>query len=157
MPADHASRKPHDVPVFHATGRPVCAPYPADVRFELFEFWPSDMLKLFREAGMPRRVPPGLPGCVADDPSEAPRIASPLGHVSYTLRSSKVESIALEAAVAGDVQQVFWFDGAALVGTGLAHDGALAWRPSTAGVHVIRVVDDHGRAAERGVDVELIK
>ncbi len=135
------------------TGRPVCAPYPANVRFELFEFWPSDMLKLFREAGMPRRMPPVLPACVADDPSEAPRIASPLRHVSYTLRQSKVESIALEAAAAGDVRRLFWFDGTALVATGFARDGALAWRPSSGGPHVIRVVDDHGRAAERDVDV----
>ena len=42
-------------------GRPACPPYaPETTRFEVFEFWPSDMLKLFREAGMPRRVPPRI-------------------------------------------------------------------------------------------------
>ena len=35
---------------------PACPPYPAGTRFEVFEFWSSDMLKLFRQAGMPRRI-----------------------------------------------------------------------------------------------------
>jgi penicillin-binding protein 1C len=34
---------------------------PETTRFEVFEFWPSDMLKLFHEAGMPRRTPPAMP------------------------------------------------------------------------------------------------
>jgi hypothetical protein len=38
-----------------------------------------------------------------------------------------------------------------------AGDGALPWRPTTAGVHRIRVVDDHGRPAERDVDVRFIQ
>ena len=71
------------------TGKPGCPPYAPDrTRFEVFEFWSSDMLKLFREAGMPRRTPPALP-CTADDSADAPRIASPLRSVSYTLRRSQ--------------------------------------------------------------------
>jgi len=61
------------------TGRPQCPPYsPETTRFQIFEFWTSDMLKLFREAGLPRRVPPALPSCASEDAAEAPRIASPL-------------------------------------------------------------------------------
>ena len=48
-------------------GRPACPPYPAGTRFEVFEFWSSDMLKLFRQAGMPRRTPPPLPPCATED------------------------------------------------------------------------------------------
>src|SRR6185503_1671144 len=40
------------------TGRPVCAPFAAGTRVEVFEYWSSDMLKLFRQSGMPRRTPP---------------------------------------------------------------------------------------------------
>src|SRR6185369_14464 len=47
-----------------ASGRPACPPYsPDSTRIEVFEFWSSDMRKLFREAGMPRRNPPILPAC----------------------------------------------------------------------------------------------
>jgi penicillin-binding protein 1C len=138
------------------TGRPQCPPYPADTRFDVFEFWSSDMLKLFRQAGMPRRTPPPMPGCAAEDPLDAPRIASPLRGVSYTLRQSAPrEEIALEAHVAADVRNLFWFDGSALIGIQRVTDGALAWRPTTAGVHLVRIVDDHGRSAERQVDVQI--
>jgi penicillin-binding protein 1C len=136
------------------TGRPVCAPYPAATRFEVFEFWPSDMLALFREAGMPRRVPPPLPACAMEDRMEPPRIASPLRNVIYALRdSASPEQITLDASVAADVQRVFWFDGRALIGMREVADGPLSWRPAAAGAHLIRVVDDHGRSAERDLNV----
>jgi penicillin-binding protein 1C len=138
------------------TGRPQCPPYPADTRFEVFEFWSSDMLKLFRQAGMPRRSPPAMPNCTTEDPLDAPRIASPLRGVSYALRrSAPHEEIALEANVAADVRTVFWFDGSALIGVQRIAEGALAWRPTAAGVRLVRIVDDHGRSAERQVDVQI--
>ena len=63
--------------------------------------------------------------------------------------------IALDASAAADVQHVYWFDGNALLGRHRIADGAFGWRPTTAGVHLIRIVDDHGRSAERDVDVEF--
>jgi penicillin-binding protein 1C len=137
------------------TGAPICAPYPAATRFEVFEFWSSDMLTLFREAGMPRRVPPPLPACALDDRMEPPRIASPMRNVSYALRSSTRDAIPLEASVAADVQRLFWFDGNALIGSRTPSDGPLSWRPATAGTRIVRVVDDHGRSADRDVTVTI--
>ncbi|HEX9369137.1 MAG TPA: penicillin-binding protein 1C, partial [Vicinamibacterales bacterium] len=140
------------------TGRPGCTPYVEGTRFEVFEFWPSDMLKLFREAGMPRRTPPPLPACATEDRQEPPRIASPLRNVTYALRlSAPRDGIALDASVAAGVQRVFWFDGSALIGVHGVRDGALPWRPAAAGVHLIRVVDDRGRSAERDVDVQFTR
>ncbi|SPF53657.1 Penicillin-binding protein 1C [Candidatus Sulfopaludibacter sp. SbA4] len=140
-----------------ATGRPACPPYaPGATRLEVFEFWSSDMLKLFREAGMPRRMPPPLPACTVEDSAETPRIASPLLGVTYTLRRSRPDGvIALEANAAADVQNVFWFDGGALIGKLPVRAGALAWRPTVDGAHLIRVIDDHGRAAERDVQLQF--
>ena len=139
------------------TGRPSCPPYSAGTRFEVFEFWSSDMLRLFRQAGLPRRTPPPLPACAANATMvEAPRIASPLRSVSYALRhSAPQEVIALDASAAADVRNVFWFDGSALIGVRPVADGAFPWRPTAAGVHLIRIVDDHGRSAERDVEVQF--
>jgi penicillin-binding protein 1C len=141
------------------TGKPVCPPYsPETTRFEVYEFWTSDMLKLFREAGMPRRLPPAVPDCATDDSAEAPRIASPLRSVSYTLRHSlPSQVIALEASAAADVRDVFWFDGSALIGKVPVSDGALGWRPAAEGAHLLRIIDDHGRAAERDVQVQFTR
>jgi penicillin-binding protein 1C len=88
--------------------------------------------------------------------TDAPRIASPLRNVSYALRRrSRDEVIALEANVAADVRNVFWFDGSALIGQLPVSQGALAWRPGTDGAHLIRIIDDHGRAAERDVQIRF--
>lgn len=138
------------------TGHPSCPPYSAGTRFEVYEFWSSDMLKLFRQGGMPRRTPPPMPSCAVEEPMEAPRIASPLRSVSYALRrSAPQEMIALDASTAADVRKVFWFDGSALLGVRPVAASALPWRPTTAGVHLIRIVDDHGRSAERDVEVQI--
>ena len=138
------------------SGRAVCPPYPSSTRFEVFEFWSSDMLKLFRQAGMPRRVPPPLPGCATENNLDAPRLASPLRGVIYTLRrGSKKDAITLDAGVAGDVQNVFWFDGRGLIARRAVSDGPLEWFPETDGIHLIRVIDDHGRSAEREVRVQF--
>jgi len=110
-------------------------------------------MKLFREAGVPRRAPPRLPDCAADDVSEAPRIASPLRNVTYTLRGAS--AITLESSVAADVRDVFWFDGAALIAKTPVSHGALAWHPAAGGMHLIRAIDDHGRSAERDVEIQF--
>ena len=105
---------------------------------------------------MSRRTPPPLPNCASLDSTDAPRLSSPLRGVRYTLRrSAPQEVIALDASTAADVRRVFWFDGSALIGAQPVEEGALAWRPTTGGVHLIRVVDDHGRSTEREVEVHI--
>ena len=107
---------------------------------------------------MPRRVPPPLPACAAEDSAEIPRVASPLLGVTYTLQRSRPDGvIALDAGAAADVQNLFWFDGGALIGKRRIGEGALAWRPASDGAHLIRVIDDHGRAAERDVQVQFVR
>jgi membrane carboxypeptidase/penicillin-binding protein PbpC len=97
-----------------------------------------------------------MPDCGGDS-GEAPRIASPLRRVTYALRPDPGdEAISLEAATAGDVHDLFWFDGNELIGNG-ASQKALAWRPVAEGMHLIRVIDDHGRVAERDVEVQFTR
>jgi penicillin-binding protein 1C len=139
------------------TGLPACPPYaPNATRQEIFEFWPSDMMKLFREAGMPRRKAPAIPDCAVDDASGMPKIATPLRGVTYTLRhKSGAQTIPLEASTEADVDSVFWFDGAALIARSAVTHGAIPWTPAADGMHLIRVIDDHGRTAERDVSVRF--
>ena len=85
---------------------------------------------------------------------DAPRIFSPLSRVTYALQNVE-QAIQLEAGTAGDVREMFWFDGNDLIGNG-ASQRPLPWRPTAEGMHVIRVIDDHGRAAERDVEVQFV-
>ncbi len=69
--------------------------------------------------------------------------------------TGRPETIPLEASTAADVQTVFWFDGKNLIAKAPAAHGAIPWNPTSDGLHLIRVIDDHGRTAERDVNVQL--
>ncbi len=141
------------------TGEAACPPYDAGyTRQEVFEFWPSDLQRLFEAAGMPRRRPPVAdcrqPGDVALH--EPPRIRSPLTHVTYTLRLSQPgESVPLRASAAGDAKILYWFADQALIGQGPPQT-YLNWRPRKAGTYRLRVTDEWGRSAERIAQVEFV-
>jgi len=137
------------------TGRPTCTPNPTNTtRTDIYEFWPSDMLRLFREAGMPRRTPPKLQcGSFVGD---APQILSPLRDVTYTLRRSRQqENIALNATAAGGVKELYWFAGHTFLGR-VAAQKSLPWRPELDGWYALSVVDDRGQATARDIRVELV-
>lgn len=153
------SRLHRAVAIDSRSGRPVCPPYPTgDIQFRIFEFWPSDMLNLFRRAGMPRRIPPDLPACSSEDSSDGPRITSPLRNVVYTLRQgASSDRIRLEAGVSTEVRGIYWFDGNSLIDRVPANQQALDWRPSSEGVHLIRAIDDFGRMSERDVHVRFLQ
>ncbi len=144
------------------TGLPACPPYdPTSTRLEVFEFWPSDVQRLFREAGLPRRLPPQpAPDCtqataasLVDDP---PRLQSPLAGVVYTLRLSRPEeTIGLQASVGADTETMYWFAGTRYLGNS-RKDAILPWRPGSSGHYELTVVDDQGRSASRSLDVEFM-
>lgn len=139
------------------TGHAVCSAGP-HTRREVFEFWSSDMHRLFQQAGIPRRQPPRLPDCTAADEDAAgdgPRIASPLRGVVYTLRLSRPTTLALQAHATGARTSIFWLDGDSLVGR-VASGDVLPWSPTRAGRHVLRAVDELGRTDVREVVVEVL-
>lgn len=137
------------------TGRPTCAQnQDTNTRREIYEFWSSDMLRLFREAGVPRRPPPKI-NC-ADGGGDAPQILSPLRDVVYSLRRSRSEeNIALHATAGGGVKELHWFAGNAYLGR-VAAQKSLAWRPAQAGWYSLSVVDDRGMSVTRDVRVEIV-
>jgi penicillin-binding protein 1C len=143
------------------SGLAACAPYrEEEVRYETYEFWSSDLQKLFRDAGMPRRTPPNfLPHCAnTQHAGAAPRITQPLRGVTYTLREAKLgeDSVSLNAVTDADASEVFWFADQTFIGR--AKPGsALAWKPPGAGNYLLRAVDDHGRADSRELPVAVVR
>ncbi len=159
-------RSPIDVCQIHrpvliddATGKQVCRETGRRTHVEVIEFWPSDLLRLFAQAGLPRRTPPaGETSCDLTGLASRgvpPRIHSPLRGVVYTLRpgTDAHDTIALQAVTDADAQEVFWFVGGTLLGK--AKSGAsFLWRPEP-GKYVVRAVDDHGRSDTREVTVAV--
>jgi penicillin-binding protein 1C len=142
------------------TGLRACVPGPF-TRPEVFEFWPSDLLRLFQKAGLPRRVPPREDSScdLEQGASEGtpPRITTPQEGVDYTLRvsASGPQTVPLAVVTDADVRRVFWFVDEQLVGTAPRGE-PLHWaaRPGT---YVVRAVDDHGRSDARTLRVRLVR
>jgi penicillin-binding protein 1C len=129
------------------------------MRREVYEFWPSDLARVFAQAGIPRRAPPPGSACaVAVADGSPPRITSPWRATRYTLRLSRPEQrqLTLAATVDADVQRVFWFAGDSYLGSARA-GVPLAWTPDRAGQWRLSVVDDRGRDDSRMVDVVVEK
>ncbi|HEY5283881.1 MAG TPA: penicillin-binding protein 1C [Polyangia bacterium] len=141
-----------------ASGRRVCdqrAHGPS--RREVFEVWPTDMLKLWSAAGLPRKTPPPATlGCQAeqDVPGAPPRITSPLHGVAYTLRPGKGnETLAFLAETDGDAHEVFWYVGKRFAGKAPSGRPWL-WKMEP-GTFVVRAVDDRGRSDAQTLHVEV--
>lgn len=130
----------------------------ANTREEIIEFWSSDMLRLFREAGMPRRVPPTLPAKCSNNHiqviDDKPQITSPLRGVSYTIRLGKPEAIALRASRGGQ-GNIYWFADNSFIAKSEAGAG-IAWLPQKAGHYLLRAVDNAGQSDSREVEVEFV-
>jgi penicillin-binding protein 1C len=130
----------------------------ANTREEIIEFWSSDMLRLFREAGMPRRVPPTLPAKCSNNRiqviDDKPQITSPLRGVSYTIRLGKPEAIALRASRGGQ-GNIYWFADNSFIAKSEAGAG-IAWSPQKAGHYLLRAVDNAGQSDSREVEVEFV-
>ena len=142
-----------EVLVDKATGKRACRH--AGARAEVYEFWPSDLLRLFRQAGIPRRRPPDFaPECgLADRAGRGlpPRITSPLNGVTYHASAAAPGAIPLSAVADADARELFWFADGALVGHALAGK-PLFWTPRP-GRSTVRVVDDQGRGDARDIEV----
>jgi penicillin-binding protein 1C len=141
------------------SGRRACAATTGPTHTEVFEVWPSDLAKLFAQAGLPRRaLPPPAPGCDDVDDTGAgapPKITSPLRGVTYTLRPGKPDGtrVALSAITDGDARELHWFVNQEYVGKAMS--GETIFYEPRPGTFVVRAIDDRGRTDSRELRVEL--
>lgn len=148
------------IPIDKRSGKRACFHDPATSSLEVFEFWPSDLLRIFRQAGVARRTPPAYASdCGLDQQGgggTAPKIGSPSEVITYTLRADRLseERIAFEAVADADVRRLFWFVDNRLVGESTPSETYL-W-PAAAGDYTVTVLDDHGRAATVQVRIRLV-
>lgn len=142
-----------------ATGLAACPPFDGKrTHVDVYEFWPSDLQRVFQQAGMPRRKPPVNPACSGSErvDGSAPGITSPLRGSIYTLRLKQLdeERIPFTATSDADVHALYWFVDDAYIGRSTPSE-SMFWQPHGAGQYTIRVVDDHGRADQRLMQVNL--
>ena len=128
------------------------------LRREVCEFWPTELLSIFRRAGVPRKLPP--PFLPETDPELAartgnpPRIIAPAAGTAYEVLnsgSSRQQGIPLRAKTDADVREVYWFADKNFIGKSAATD-ILSWK-SAPGRYELTALDDHGRAGSCKVTV----
>jgi penicillin-binding protein 1C len=119
----------------------------------VYEFWPSDLLKLFRAAGIARRTPPPTDAdCAKVAPGgTAPLISSPGRGIVYSASSGGRTEITFSAVTDADSAMVYWFVDDQLAGTSRRGE-PLFWKAKP-GTFVIRAVDEQGRAAAQQMSV----
>ena len=122
-----------------------------ELRREVYEFWPSDLLAVFQRAGMPRRSPPPfLPGRSPEllaRVGQGPRIIAPAsgeGREIIFAASKSDTVIPLRVKAESDVQEVYWFANKTFIGKTHPAD-TWSWK-SHPGRYELTALDDHGRS-----------
>jgi penicillin-binding protein 1C len=133
---------------------------PTSAHETVLEFWPSDFARLFRAAGLPKAAPPALLGSTAPravNSAEGPRILSPKSDLTYQVRLAGANDalLDLEATADGAHDRIYWFIDSSYFGVSAA-SSPLQWQPQV-GRHVIRAVDQAGRADSRVVTVDAVE
>jgi len=115
------------------------------VEKKVYEFWSSDLMELFKRAGLPRAQPPLFPiSCNQGDlQGKAPLISSPSGAIEY-ISTGPDFSIPLSTVLDGASGKAYWFIDDSLFSESISGQ-TLFWNPK-AGEYLLRVVDDQGRA-----------
>lgn len=117
-----------------------------NTRFEVFEFWPSDLLKIFKKAGIQRHTPPFFePDCeLLESTGMSPQITSPQAGVRYVVHvnSSQNNKIPFTAVRDAGIAHLYWFVNERFIAKTKAHR-PFFWQAKP-GQFVVRVVDDRG-------------
>lgn len=123
--------------------------------YRVMQFWPSDIIRLYADAGIEKPQPPAwqkeCAGQMVGD-SKAPLITSPPRDMVYRLRAKGENNLPLKATLDGSSRSVFWFMDNALITK--AQAGETVFAPLKPGKHIVRAVDDAGRADSRAFVVE---
>lgn len=128
-------------------------------QFRVYEFWPSDLLNIFTQAGLQRRIPPPFESessTMHDEWGSPPQIISPQQNLFYTVRVNRIDNpILFFASADADVKTLYWFVDHDFIGSS-ERDKPLRWQ-AIPGTFSVRVVDDHGRTDVRNLVIKAVE
>ena len=139
------------IPINIKSGKRSCFHKHGETEFKIFEFWPSDFIKIFEQAGISLKRPPAYDSqCALSGLSHSgkkPVITAPQKTIEYYIRleREKDRQIPFKAITDPDVKTLHWFVGNTYLGS-VAPSKTLLWNAKP-GKFNIRAVDDSGRAS----------
>ena len=133
-----------------------------NVKAEVYEFWSTEMLKIFRKAGVPRKTPPiydpnekrtGGSQLSLEEKGSPPQILSPMLKTEYLVSPGETafNDLPLKASADADVNEIYWFIDEKFIGRSTPQETQF-WSLQP-GTFQVGVVDDKGRSASREVKI----
>ena len=148
------------IPIDVATGLRACRHLPPTTVMRRYNFWPSDVLQAYANAGIGIRRPPEFKeNCAVtsmETTGKIPQIVAPANNSHFLVRSKKLkqEKIALKAITDADVKLIYWFINNKLIKEVKVNDVFEITPPL--GVSEIKAVDDMGRMSAVTITVAPI-
>lgn len=145
------------IPIDIKTGLRACRHTPPSTELKSFNFWPSDVLKAYADAGINFRQPPAFKEpCTKIETGylgKAPQIIFPVDGSRIYLRPEQDNnaSLALKATVDSDAENIFWFVDDRLIGNS-SSDTVLEIAVPI-GFHEVKAVDNLGRFSKSTIHV----
>jgi len=145
------------IPIENSTGLRSCNNRSQDTHMQTFEFWPSDFIHIFKQAGISLKTPPAYSSaCSLDQKASSgknPIITSPQTNIEYLIDSTDAAQsrVVFSAIVDPDVEKVFWFVNGKYEGSSKG-DKAFIWQ-AYSGHFLVTAVDDSGRASSKKIVV----
>ncbi|MDR2893268.1 MAG: penicillin-binding protein 1C [Deltaproteobacteria bacterium] len=143
------------------SGLRACVEEPGKTERVVMEFWPTDLLRLFRQAGVIKPSPPPfMPECEGGvvyggySGGLPPEILSPKEGVTYHRSVTRPEGsvVTLHASGDADATDFYWFSGKSFIGRSTPAEH-IVWTPP-GGINIISVVDNLGRSSSVKITVQ---
>ena len=123
--------------------------------YEVYEFWPSDILSLFEKAGIKKKLPPKyMPNIQLEDISVSgnpPKIFLPVEDVVYKIEPGK-KVIPLKADIDADANIIYWFVDGNFVGNTKKNETLFI--TALSGMHNVVATDELNRFSTSSFTVE---
>ncbi len=148
------------IPIDVATSKRTCRHRPPRTQMQAYNFWPSDVLKAYSDAGINIRRPPEFgENCHTVDTAylgKVPTITAPADGTTILVHSQQQNSqkIALKATTDADASEIYWFLNHKLAGT--SKTGEILTATSPVGLINITAVDDLGRSTNAQINVRYV-
>jgi penicillin-binding protein 1C len=123
--------------------------------YEVYEFWPTDILSLFEKAGIKKKFPPKyMPNIEPEDISlsgNPPKIFLPLEDVIYKIEPGN-KVIPLKADIDADANIIYWFIDGNFVGNSKKNETLFI--TALSGTHNVIATDDLNRYTYSSFTIE---
>ncbi len=146
------------IPIDKKTGLRSCLYDSNTTELKVYEFWPSDINKLFMQSGIRKKQPPKyMPGCkleLVSNRGNPPYIIIPANNTIFNITREK-KDIAVKVNTESDVELLYYFVDNMFIGK--EEPGSTFFWKADIGRHTLTVIDNLGRSSSVNFTVDIFQ